>query len=268
MRTAYLVSRFPVATETFILRELNAVEDALGSEVVLCSLFAPERPFVHPAAERWLARHRRPGALGALRGLAWALATRPGRLAGVVAEVVHGYARRPRRALRMLATVPVATRHARDLERLGVEHVHAHWATYPALAAWICRRLTGIPYSFTPHAHDIFIDRSNLRRLTGDARFVVAISEYNRAVLRPYANGTPLPVVRYGVDVGRYAFRPRRAPASGPVRALCVASFSEYKGHPVLFDALALGGAALARVELDLVGRGPLEAALRAQAER
>jgi glycosyltransferase involved in cell wall biosynthesis len=168
----------------------------------------------------------------------------------------------------MLATIPVAACHARDLERLGVEHVHAHWATYPAFAAWTCRRLTGIPYSFTPHAHDIFIDRSNLGRLTRDAAFVVAISEYNRAFLRPYAGETPLPVVRYGLEVDRYAFRARRSAPTGPVRALCVASFSEYKGHAVLFEALALGGDALARIELDLVGRGPLEATLRAHAER
>src|SRR3954452_8540209 len=107
MRTAYLVSRFPVATETFILRELNAVEDALGSEVVLCSLFAPDRPFVHPAAERWLGRHRRPGAIAALRGLVWPLATRRGRLRAVVADILRGSPRRPRRATRMLATVPV-----------------------------------------------------------------------------------------------------------------------------------------------------------------
>ena len=74
--------------------------------------------------------------------------------------------------------------------------------------------------------------------------------------------------MRYGVEVERFAFHERRPAASGPLRALCVASFSEYKGHRVLLDALALGGDALARIELDLVGRGPLRDAVIAQAER
>jgi glycosyltransferase involved in cell wall biosynthesis len=269
MKLAYLVSRFPVATETFILRELDAVEAAIGTPVELCSLFPAPHPFVHPAAERWTARVRQGTPRRALAGLAWALARRPRALAAVAGAVVSDHRRSPRRLARALATVPVAAHHARTLERLGVEHVHAHWATFPALAAWTVRRLTGIPYSITPHAHDIFIDQAGLGRLVDGAAFVVAISEYNRAFLRRFGSGrTPVPVVRYGIDVDRYAFRPRRPPASGPVRALCVASFSEYKGHRYLLEALALGGDALARVELDLVGRGALRDELVALASR
>ena len=61
MRLAYLVSRFPVATETFILRELNAVQDELGEPVELLSLFPPETTFAHPAAEPWIPRLRQAG---------------------------------------------------------------------------------------------------------------------------------------------------------------------------------------------------------------
>ena len=41
--------------------------------------------------------------------------------------------------------------------------MHAHFATYPALSAWLCRSLTGVSYSFTAHAHDIFVDRAHPR---------------------------------------------------------------------------------------------------------
>ena len=47
------------------------------------------------------------------------------------------------------------------------------------------------------------------------------------------------------------------------MRLLCVASLQDYKGHRVLLEALAEGGEALARVELDLVGAGKLEDQLR-----
>ena len=39
MKVAYLVSRFPATTETFVLREFNAVADEL--DVELHALFPP-----------------------------------------------------------------------------------------------------------------------------------------------------------------------------------------------------------------------------------
>ena len=106
----------------------------------------------------------------------------------------------------------IAAGHARTAQRLRLDHVHAHWANYPALAAWVIRRLTGIPYSFTPHAHDIFTDQSNLGRLIDDAAFVVTISDYNRFFLGRYAsNGTPLPLVRYGIDLEKFVHDPQAA---------------------------------------------------------
>jgi glycosyltransferase involved in cell wall biosynthesis len=184
--------------------------------------------------------------------------------------VVLGHARRPRSLLRALATLPIAAAHARALTDLRLQHIHAHYATYPALAAWLCRRLTGIPYSFTVHAHDLFVDRSNLTRKVADARFVVAISDYNRrALARLTGRGdTPMHVLRCGIDPAAYAFRPRGPRPHGPVSALCVASLQEYKGHSVLLEALADGGPALERVQLELIGEGPLKGPLEQLARR
>lgn len=263
MRLAYLVSRFPVATETFILRELNAVQDELGEPVELLSLFPPEVTFAHPAAEPWIPRLRQAGVRSTLEGVAWALATRPRRFLGLLAHGARAYGRSARHFPRSLLTVLIAAGHARTAQRLRVEHIHAHWANYPALAAWAIGRLTGIPYSFTPHAHDIFTDQSNLGRLIDDAAFVVTISDYNRFFLRRYGRAdTPMPLVRYGIDTEKFAYDPKPIPADGPVRALCVATFKEQKGHAVLFEALA----SLERIHVDLVGSGPLRPSLEALA--
>jgi len=168
--------------------------------------------------------------------------------------------------VRSIATVPLAAAHARTLQRLGVDHVHAHWATYPALAAWLCERLTGVTYSFTAHAHDLYLNQAFLAAKAADARFVVTISEYNRRFLEPYGGGskTPVEVVHCGIDPANYHFRRRVPGPTGPVRALCVASLQEYKGHAVLLEALTLPEPALKRIELDLVGGGPLREPLEA----
>jgi glycosyltransferase involved in cell wall biosynthesis len=267
VKVAYIVSRFPHVTETFVLRELNGVEASADMDVELFSLFAPIVPTVHPAAQRWVSRLRRGSAPGAIRGLAWGLRRRPSALLGAVALVLRAFARDPGRLGRSLVTVAVASDHARVMQRLGVEHVHAHFANYPALAAWTVSRLAGPSFSFTAHAHDIFRDQSFLPRLLADARFVVTISQFNREFLAAYnPGGTPVHVVHCGVDTATWPVRLRGIPPEGPVRALCVASLEEKKGHRVLLRALAGAGPRLGRIELDLVGPGVLRGELDALA--
>lgn len=266
---AYFVSRFPHVSETFIVREMDAVADA-GVDIDLFSLFPPTGSVVHPAAERWLPALRRGRLGGGVAGLLWWLWRRPARVLSSLAAIVRGYWRRPALAARALVTFVIACGHARSLAAANVTHIHAHYATYPALAAWLCWRLTALPYSFTAHAHDLFVDQSMLARKVRDAGFVVAISEFNRRFLAAHGagpGGTEVHVVHCGIDPDAYSFRPRSAPPEGPVDALCVASLQEYKGHEVLLTALATG-AGLERLHLDLVGDGELRPHLERLAAR
>jgi colanic acid/amylovoran biosynthesis glycosyltransferase len=268
-RIAYVVSRFPVATETFLLREFDCIDRMADAHVELFSLFGGDSGSVHRTGERWLARVHRSRALDVLSGPAWWLVRRPLRLLAVVAWVARSHARRPAVLVRALITVALAARHARAIARLRIDHVHACWATYPALAAWVCWRLTGVPYSFTGHAHDLFVHQLGLERKVRDARFVVMISEHNRRFLDAFGGADAhVRIVHYGVDLEAYRFRPRGPRPAGTVRALCVASFHEYKGHRVLLEALAAGGPQMDRVELVLVGEGPLRPAIERLAAR
>jgi colanic acid/amylovoran biosynthesis glycosyltransferase len=252
------------------VRELDALDRNPVLELELLSLFPPVDSLVHPRAQRWLSRLRRPTARAAAVGMAWWLCRRPARFAASVVLVIRGYSRRPTLLARALATLPVAAAHARDVQRRGVEHLHAHYATYPLLATWLCRRLTGVPYSVTVHAHDIFVDRSFLQRRLSDASFIVAISDYNRRFLvhRSLSGGTPIHVVHCGIAPDAYRFSPRVPTRGRPVCALCVASLQEYKGHCVLIEALATARQRLAQVQLDLVGDGPLRGELEELARK
>ena len=263
MKVAYIVSRFPTASETFIVRELNGLAE-LGVELELRSLYPPKDAFAHPSAEAWVGRLQRPGVGAGMRGLGYWLMRRPLRLLRSIGTVIAGSVRKPEILARSLVTIPAAAAHARSLESSGAGHVHAHFANYPALVAWLAARLTGLPYSFTAHAHDLFVHQVLLAAKVEEAAFVAAISEYDRRFLRDYGGDstTPVHVVHCGVDPGAYEFRPRAIPARGPVRALCVATLQEKKGHAVLLDAIA-GSDGLARLELDLVGDGPRRDALR-----
>ena len=256
-RIGYVVSRFPQVTQTFIVRELDAVAGSERLDVSLLALFPSSEEVVHHRARPWMPGVRRVTWLAGLRSLGWWAVRKPVTVAQAIAWIVAAHARRPGVLVRALATLLVSADHARALGPLGVEHLHGHFGTYPALCGWICRRLTGVTYSFTVHAHDLFIHQLGLARKARDAAFVVAISEFNARRLGELTSGEArVHVVHCGVDADAYAFRPRRLPHEGPVRGLCVASLEEYKGHEFLLRAMALDRPGVERLRMTFVGAG------------
>jgi glycosyltransferase involved in cell wall biosynthesis len=268
-RIAYLVSWFPAITETFILDEVRELRGR-GVEVEVLPLFGRHGGDVHAGwrgLEPYTHYHRT---------LSWELA----------AAQLHWLRRRPRALLRawgeallrnassrkLLVRTPLVLLKgallARRIEAMGATHVHAHWATHPTLAAWLVRELTGKGYSFTAHAHDLYVDRAMLREKVLGARFVVTISEFNRRLLAHEcgpAAAEKVHVVRCGVDAG--AFAPtRRAPAAATF--VCVASLREYKGHRVLLEAVRLLRPRRPDVRVVLVGDGELRGELERRIAR
>ena len=260
MRIAYIVSRFPHVSETFIVRELNGVERAGDIEIALFSLFAPVDETIHPDAALWVERLRIGSAHGAAAATLRWLVRRPLVMLGAFLRVGWAYRRRPRLLWRALLTLTVASAHARTIRELGVRHVHAHYATYPALAAWMCRRLTAVPYSFTAHAHDIFVEWERVEEKLAAARFAVTVCEYNRRFIdgRAPAQAHKLRLVICGVDVEEFR-RTRPYDADGPVVA--VGRLVEQKGFDVLVRAAA-ATAVDGAPEVVIAGEGPERARL------
>ena len=101
-------------------------------------------------------------------------------------------------------------------------------------------------------------------RLAQVADRIVTTSEfYRRLLARP--GGPPVEVVPWAVDTARFALPPRTAlPPAGRLRLLFVGQLRPYKGVDVLLRAVA----GHPRLELTLVGQGPLEGRYREQAAR
>ncbi len=253
----YVVSRFPAVTETFVVNEWLALSDRFRMQ--LAALRRSHEGTVHPETERVMpsvrfARLLRPATVAAHLG--W-LVRRPRTYLSVLAAVVRGGLRfSPLEAAKETVVFLKAGTLARSAVDDRVDHVHAHFASHAATAAWIVHRLTGIPFSFTAHANDLFVAPVLLDRKVADARFVIAISEYNRRVLlegQPSAHR--LEVVHCGVDTERYAWRDLHGRDSN--RIVCVASLFPKKGHAHLIDALALLAERRPATVLELVGDGP-----------
>ncbi len=239
MKIAYIVSRFPHLPESFILREIDALE-AHGSEVILCPLVRHRERVSHPETRRWIERAwYTPFISPAIaRDVLRELGRQPARATRAIVEPLARVATTPNFLVGTLGILPKSFHLARRLKAAGVDHIHAHFATHPTMAAWIIHRLTGISYSFTAHAHDIYVHTAMLRQKMADARFVVAISEYNRALLGRFGDVAKVHVIHCGVNLERYPLQQESPP--GPFTILSVASLQPYKGLEYLIRACAL----------------------------
>src|SRR3954465_12049698 len=152
-RVAYVTSAFPHLPETFILREVCTLERS-GWDVTMFALKPTPQPGTHADAVRWAPRVRLPALLSAevLGANLHYLARAPHRLLGLWAQALWWH----RSSLNFLLRVPVTLLRGaalgRAMEREGIGHVHAHFATHPALAALAAARLAGTGFSVTAHA--------------------------------------------------------------------------------------------------------------------
>ena len=267
-RVGYIMSAFPTVTETFILFEIIELERN-GVRVEIFPLRSLGDETSHPEAAP-LARRTHYADLASPATLAaqvhW-LRREPRAYLRAWWRALRGNATSPGFLVRAMAVVPLAARFAREMQRLGVGHVHAHWATHPALTANVIHQLTGLPYSFTAHAHDIYIDRSMLEEKIRDASFVVTISDFNRAMLGdlygPWA-AAKTSVIRCGVDLTAFTPRPPREHGS-PFTVSCIAGLREKKGQIHLVDAIGILRSEGLDVRCLLVGDGELRGIIEAR---
>ncbi|HEV8718930.1 MAG TPA: glycosyltransferase, partial [Candidatus Binatia bacterium] len=261
----YVVSLFPCWSETFILREILALRER-GVPVRIFSLKPPSEPLVHETAKPLLDEVIYPPALGRLlltQGRC--LVRRPVPWLRVLGRVLRDAWSGGRTELfKALYTVLVATYFADTARRLGISHFHAHWATYPALAVRVIRVLTGIQYTLTTHAHDLFLPNPYLAENLASAQTVVTISEYNRRYLT--AAGTPaskIKIVSYGLDLREFNTPVGEGQVPGSI--VTVGRLDPIKGFFYLVEACALLKERGVPFTCEVIGEGPLRSALEQQ---
>lgn len=281
-RIGYVLKVYPRFSETFIVTELISRE-AQGETAEIFALRPTTDERFHPSlgsVQAPVTHSRKPSKLDD----GWR------RLAEATAEV-PGFADRFAELLPMLTKLPAsdvaqAVELATWATRRGITHLHAHFASLAGLCAAIAGRLTGLPYSVTTHAKDIFhesVDHETLRFIIEGAHHVVTISAYNHRFLSelfPDLAGR-LRLVRNGLDLTRFPYRdpaPATAPATAPaapaaparttVRIVSVGRLVEKKGFDLLVEAAHRMIASGIDVEVRIAGGGELAGQLRQQIEQ
>jgi glycosyltransferase involved in cell wall biosynthesis len=270
LKVAYIMSRFPKLTETFVLYEMLALQQQ-GVGVEIFPLINERAKVMHEEARPFAARARyQPILSWPIVKAQWHyLRAKPRAYLGLWWEVLRGAWGSANYLIGGLGILPKAARFAQEMQALGVTHIHAHFANHPTVAALAAHRLTGIPFSFTAHAHDLYVDRHMLAQKVRAAAFVVAISEYNKALIIQHCGEDvrdKIVVIHCGVDTS--LFRPRQKTPGGPFTIVCVGALEAKKGQTHLIEACRL----LKQRNLDfvchLIGEGQNRADLERQIQQ
>jgi colanic acid/amylovoran biosynthesis glycosyltransferase len=258
LRVAYVVKRFPRLSETFVLNEILELERQ-GVDVHVLAL----RPPTNEPRHRLLSELRAP-----VTYLPSQSETRSDIDFAGLKAVVAG---KTDAAVRVLAAQAASL--AAYVWRHQIAHMHAHFSSDTTTVALVASRASGVPFSFTAHARDIYhtyvspdADRAARRTKLRAAAFAVTVSDYNRRHLADIGGtdiASKIHRIYNGVDLVRFRFADA---GREPGLVLSVGRLVEKKGFGDFVAALARLGSRGVRCRAVLAGDGPLRTDLERQA--
>jgi colanic acid/amylovoran biosynthesis glycosyltransferase len=264
LRIAYLNTRYPALSHTFIENEIRAVRER-GIEVHTFSIRRPEERDLlslhHKDAEKetfYILNGVIPfiksifkGAIKPIRFMSCLLFSQEISPPGLKMRLLH------------LIYALESIRLALEMSRRNLRHIHVHMANNGATVALLaCIYDKRLEYSMTIHGSDEFfhVDRFYLKVKTEKARFVRCISHFCKAQIMIWSNPAKWEdyhIVHCGVDAAR--FKLKQYQSNKKFTILFVGRLEPIKGLTVLLDAVKRLTGSGVDCRLDIVGDGPLK---------
>ncbi len=270
----YVLSRFPNISTTFIANEMTALAE-FGLNIQIAAIWSSLEGSPHPTEKPFLDRviRLRLGNPALWIGAARAILRKPA-VIGAILKLIAGHTVSVWALLKVFANIPKGLYLGEWARQNGIEHIHAHFLTAPATVALIASKVSGVPFTVTIHAFDIF--STHPRTINGavcckaeSAAALIAISAYNKRYLLDRYKGlnARIEVVYNGIDFALFTPPTNRRPIPRDALILSNGSLIPKKGHDVLIRAVAALRAEGYPVTLHIIGRGILENELKALVE-
>ena len=257
---AYVLLWFPLASETFIFREIEQLEKE-GMRLEVCTLYGKSLKGCSEAMKNYAGSVWRMGLKSApaiCRAFLRSLWKDP---AKVISLAKRGLFRRMRNLEALAENICCFFAGFALAEKCLADQVsliHAAWANGPATAAWVASRISGIPFAFTGRAGDIYPQDGILAEKARDALFIRTNNAANVAWLQsfcPESQKDKVKLIYNSVSFPRLDSGVRKIPQK-PYKILAVGRFVRTKGFPYLLSAMARLLRENFPVQLSLIGDG------------
>ena len=280
MHVAYLMTHYPRVALTFISGEIDAME-RMGQPIFPIALNMPEgADLTSDEAHR---RHARTFYLKASKSrLAITMASmtiaHPFAMISILLVAIRSARLDLDLMLRRIAHFCYASLTAKHCRANKIRHLHAHFGQTPATIAWLACAILNrtsdkkTSWSFTIHGFQDFVDDAvaRLDLKAASAAFIICISDYTKSQLCRVTDPqfwNRYRVIRCGIDLTAFPMRTEMPDRAVP-RIVSVARLSPEKGHLILLNALKSLADEGTHAELQIIGAGPFEAAIRREGER
>jgi len=240
MHIVYLLDVFPKISETFVLNEILELKKA-GVRISPVALNHSNEELIHDEAQ-------------ALAHAAFYLPANGFNKKKIFQSAGKLIRRHPVRFLRTVIfllkigqarsnwafrqSLPLAV----ELEHNKIDHIHCHFAAQAAEYGMYVSMISGIPYSFTAHAYDIYVQPYLLREKMDNARFVVTVCDYNIEYLKryhPHFSANKIHKIVCGVNVRDFQPVDIIKANNGILQIVTVGRLVEKKGLRYLIEAIS-----------------------------
>jgi glycosyltransferase involved in cell wall biosynthesis len=243
-----ILKGYPRISETFISNEILLLEK-LGFSIHLISMRRPRENFSHRSVNKIRATvdYLPETLLKPLPRLLYhnlLLAAKRPKLYAAALKTAYRRFLRTHKSATIKHLLQAGYLAHRFLPASGITHLHAHFAHSPTSVAMFTSQLTGLPFSFTAHAKDIYTsDPRQIREKIGLAQFAITCTEYNRRYLSKLSDGNTTPIHRiyHGIDIQLFCNKNEipRIPVQ-PYQILTIARLTAKKGLPTIYKALRI----------------------------
>jgi colanic acid/amylovoran biosynthesis glycosyltransferase len=272
VKLGIFISMFPELHETFILRELAALERK-GIDFKIVSLQRPRDPVTIDDAKRLMQQrtHYAPffGVLQ-LIALLKALIRHPVKFFVMLARLTCAGCSTPKELLKSYAILPISFYFADWLRAQGIRHLHGHWANVPTTACWALSQVDDFSWSAAIHGEDVFSPNPLLKKKLNESLFCVVCTGLFCKHLQDNMHHThpqDIHLNYHGLDpkvLERIEQKPKSATEWNEIPVvLSIGRLVPTKGHDDLIRAVKILAERKIPVKLSLIGSGPEESALK-----
>jgi len=235
---------YPRISESFISNEILMLEK-IGFSIRIFSLRSPREPFTHESVKKIKARvyYLPENISGFLPTLIYhnllILIKKPQNYIKALKTAFKRFARTRKSAtIKHLLQAGYMCNHL--LKDKQVAHLHAHFAHSPTSVAMFASIISGLSFTFTAHAKDIYTScPKQLHEKIALAKFVVTCTKYNKRYLIKMAKGcaTPIHCIYHGIDLDFFK-QNKTNQLKIPYQLLTVARIIPKKGLPTVYRAI------------------------------